>query len=144
LTAVELQNRINEATKEVARNYQKALKELGELKTKINGLELVIADNVYGKTSGDVDKLNFALDELFNLTDFMIAESERAREEYEKLEHDCRIDASEPLGLKDLRDLCKKTDEFATDLLCYSLAHFKRIDTKNNQKASTPKGPRIS
>lgn len=129
MTAVELQNRIDEATKEIEQNYQKSLKELGELKTKINDLELVITDNAYVKTSGDMDKLNSALDELLKLTDFMIAESERAWDEYRKLEHDRRIDASEPSGLNDLRNLCKKTDEFATDLLCYSLAHFKRRDT---------------
>lgn len=128
MIAVELQSRIDEATKEIAQNYQKALKELRELKAKINDLELIITDNAYAKTRGDMEKLNSALNELIKLTDFMIAESERAWEAYKKLEHDCRIDASEPSGLNDLRDLCKKTDEFATDLLCYSLAHFKRRD----------------
>jgi hypothetical protein len=76
-----------------------------------------------------MDKPMSALGELLKLTDFTIAESERAWEEYRKLEHDCRIDTSEPSGLNDLRDLCKKTNEFATDLLCYSLAHFKRKGT---------------
>lgn len=132
LIASELQSRINRATKETEQNYQIALGELGELKTKINDLELVIADNAYAKTSGDKDKLDSAMDKLIKFTDFMISESERAWEEYRTLERDCRIGASEPSDvnaqMNALRDLCKKTDEFATDLLCYSLAHFKRKD----------------
>jgi hypothetical protein len=130
--ASELQSRINRATKETEQNYQIALGELGGLKTKINDLELVIADNAYVRTSGNKDKLDSAMDELIKFTDFMIAESERAWEEYRTLERDCRIGASEPsdvnVQMNVLRDLCKKTDEFATDLLCYSLAHFKRKD----------------
>ena len=130
--ASELQSRINRATKETEQNYHIALGELGGLKTKINDLELVIADNAYVRTSGNKDKLDSAMDELIKFTDFMIAESERAWEEYRTLERDCRIGASEPsdvnVQMNVLRDLCKKTDEFATDLLCYSLAHFKRKD----------------
>ena len=130
LIASELQSRINRATKETEQNYQIALEELRELKTKINDLELVIADNAYAKTSGDKDKLDSAIDKLIKFTDFMISESERAWEEYRTLERDCRKGASEPSDvnaqMNALRDLCKKTDEFATDLLCYSLAHFKR------------------
>ena len=132
LIASELQSRIIQATKQTEENYQLALGELGELKTKINDLELVIADNAYAKTSRDKDKLDSAMDKLIKFTDFMISESERAWEEYRALERDCRIGASDPSDvnaqMNALRDLCKKTDEFATDLLCYSLAHFKRKD----------------
>ena len=130
MIASELQSRINRATEETEENYRIALGQLGELKTKINDLELVIADNAYAKTSRDKDKLDSAMDKLIKFTDFMIAESERAWEEYRTLERDCRIGAHEPSNaqMNALRDLCKKTDEFATDLLCYSLAHFKRKD----------------
>jgi chromosome segregation ATPase len=132
LIASELQSRINWATKQTEQNYQIALGELRELKTKINDLELVIVDNAYAKRSGDKEELDSALDNLIKFTDFMISESERAWEEYRTLERDCRIGASEPSDvnaqMKALRDLCTKTDEFATDLLCYSLAHFKRKD----------------
>jgi hypothetical protein len=66
----------------------------------------------------------------------MISESQRAWEVFRALERDCGIGASEPVGVNTqmnaLRDLCKKTDEFATDLLCYSLAHFKRKNTPND------------
>lgn len=132
MIASELQNRINQATKETEHNYQKALDELRELKVKITDLELVIVNNADAKTSGDKEKLDAAIDKLIKFTDLMISESERAWEEYRTLERDCRVGASEPsvvnFSMKALRGLCKKTDEFASDLLCYSLAHFKRKD----------------
>jgi len=133
LIASEFQNRINQATTEINRNYQLALAELRELKEKINDLELVIVNNAYAKTSGDKKELCAAIDKLVKFTDFMIAKSERAWEEYGTLEKDFGLDASESSDgnaqMKDLRDLCKRTDEFASDLLCYSLAHFKPLAT---------------
>jgi hypothetical protein len=125
---VELRDRINEATRRIAQNYQKALKELEQVKTKINDLELTVIDS----GSANRDRLNSALDMLIQLTDSMIFESGRAWDEYEKLEHDCNADGYEISELNGLRELCKKTEEFATDLLCYSLAHFKRKDTSNS------------
>jgi hypothetical protein len=122
LTTTELCHRIGEATRRITQNYQESLKEVEEAKTRINDLELTVADNGSAKNS----RLNSALDVLLQLTDSMIFESGRASEEYEKLEHDCKVDGYESSELNDLRELCKKTEEFATDLLCYSLAHFKR------------------
>jgi len=127
-----LQNRIIQATKQTEENYQQALGELRELKTKINDLELVIVHNGYSKTSGDKQKLDSAIEKLIKFTDCMISESERAWEEYKALEGDWRTSTSEPSDvtaqMEALRELCKKADEFATDLLCYSLAHFKQRD----------------
>ena len=125
---VELRDRIDEATRRIAQNYQKALKEVEQVKTKINDLELTVIDS----GSANRDRLNSALDMLIQLTDSMIFESGRAWDEYEKLEHDCNADGYESSELNGLRELCKKTEEFATDLLCYSLAHFKRKDTSNS------------
>jgi hypothetical protein len=122
LTGVELRDRIDEATKRIAQNYENSLKEVEELKTKINDLELTVIDGGLTKNS----RLNSALDVLIQLSDSMIFESARAWEEYERLDHDCKLEAYEPPELNDLRRLCKKTEEFATDLLCYSLGHFKR------------------
>ena len=128
IEVVKLQHRIDKATNGIAQNYKNALKEVGELKIKINDLELSISDNGYAKTSGATDQLNSAMEMLNKLTDSMILESEKAWEEYRKLERDCEIAASEPSELNDLRDLCNRTEEFAADLLCYSLARFKRKD----------------
>jgi hypothetical protein len=122
LTKAELRDRIHEATKRIARNYQKGLKEVEEANTKINDLELAVTDGGSTKNS----RLKSALDVLIRLTDSISFESGRAWEEYEKLEHDCKVEAYEPSELNHLRGLCKKTEEFATDLLCYSLAHFKK------------------
>ena len=132
MTTSELQNRINQAAKKTEQKYQNAVEELGELKKKINDLERVIVDDA-DATGEDKEKLDSAIDQLIKLTDFMISESERAWEEYRTLERDCRIGAPEPSNvnaqMKALWGLCKKTDELATDLLCYSLAHFKHKDT---------------
>ena len=125
---VELRDRIDEATRKIAQNYQKALKEVERVKTKINDLELT----VIASGSANRDRLNSALDMLIQLTDSMIFESGRAWDEYEKLEHDCNADGYESSELNGLRELCKKTEEFATDLLCYSLAHFKRKVASNS------------
>jgi len=124
---VELRDRIDEATRRIVQNYQKALKEVEQVKTKINDLELTVIDS----GPANRDRLNSELDMLIQLTDSMIFESGRAWDEYEKLEHDCNADGCESSELNGLRELCKKTEEFATDLLCYSLAHFRRKDTSN-------------
>ena len=100
MTASELQNRINRAAKETEQKYQNALEELGELKKKINDLELVIVDDADAKTGEDKEKLDSAMDKLIKLTDFMISESERAWEEYRTLERDCRIGAPEPSNVE--------------------------------------------
>ena len=118
----ELRDQIDEATRRIAQNYQKGLKEVEEAKAKINDLELTAIDS----GSANSDRLNCALDMLIRLTDYVISESGRAWDEYEKLEHDCRVDECEPSELDGLREVCKKTEEFATDLLCYSLAHFRK------------------
>jgi hypothetical protein len=136
LIASELQSRIIQATKQTEESYQLAVAELRELKAKINDLELVIVYNANSGVSGDKQKLDFAIDKLIKFTDCMIAKSERAWDRYKALEHNCRRGTSEPSDvkaqMKALRELCKKTDEFATDLLCYSLAHFKQKDAQKN------------
>jgi predicted RNase H-like nuclease (RuvC/YqgF family) len=131
MTLAELQGRIDEATREVAQSYAKALKEVEELKKKINDLELSIS-NKSAKMSEDMDELSSALEMLNELTDSLILSSGRAWDEYKKIEHDCKTIAFEPDGLSGLRYLCKKTDEFAADLLCYSMAFFKRKDIQNS------------
>lgn len=98
------------------------MKDVEEAKTKMNDLELAGVDSRSAKNN----QLNSALGRLMQLTDSIIFESGRVWEEYGKLEHDCRVEGHEPPELNDLKEICKKTEEFATDLLCYSLAHFRR------------------
>jgi hypothetical protein len=113
---------MDKAARRIAQNYQKSLKRVEEVKTKINDLELAVINGGSAKKN----RLKSALDGLIQLTDSITFESGRAWDEYEKLEHDCKVEAYEPPELNELRGLCKKTEEFATDLLCYSLAHFKK------------------
>jgi hypothetical protein len=122
LTRVELSDRIEEAKRRVAQNYQKGLREVEQAKTKINDLQLAAVDSGSAKNI----RLNSALDALMQLTDSMVFESGRVWEEYEMLQRDCKVEGHEPPELNDLKELCRKTEEFATDLLCYSLAHFRR------------------
>jgi hypothetical protein len=129
LTRAELGPRIEEVARGIAQDYQKGLKEVGEAKARINNLELAAMES----GSAGTNQLNSALDALMQLTDSMIFENERAREEYEKLEHDCKVEGHEPSELNNLRELCKKMEDFATDLLCYSLAHFRRKTQSNEQ-----------
>jgi hypothetical protein len=122
LAKVELRHRIDEAARRIAHNYQKSLKKVEQVRTRINDLELAVMDG----GSAENNRLRFALDSLIQLTDSVTFESGRAWQECEKLEQECKVEAYEPPEMNDLRGLCKKTEEFATDLLCYSLAHFKR------------------
>jgi hypothetical protein len=129
LTRAELSHRIEEAARNIAQDYQKGLKQVEEAKMKMNNLELAAMEN----RSGTTNQLNSALDTLMQLTDSIIFENERVHGEYEKLEHDCKVEGHEPPELNNLRELCKKMEDFATDLLCYSLAHFRRKTQSNEQ-----------
>lgn len=124
--AIKLQGRIEKAKRNIEKSYSKTLKDVAKLKKKINELELSISQKEHAKTSGNLDALNFAMESLNKLTDSQILRSEKAWKKLKNLEHNCKRFTFEPAGLDDLRVLCKKTEEFAADLLCYSLAHFKR------------------
>jgi uncharacterized protein YukE len=129
---VKLQDRIEKAAREIAQNYGKALKEIEELKKRMNDLESSISGKGNAETSENMNRLSSGVDMLNELTDSLILESGRAWEEYKEIEHDCKIGGFEPTELRDLRYLCKKTEEFAADLLCYSLALFKRKEIQNS------------
>jgi chemotaxis regulatin CheY-phosphate phosphatase CheZ len=73
-----------------------------------------------------VKALNLAMKRLNRLSDSQIMRSKKAWEEYRKLEQECKQWAPSPVQLDSLRALCKKTEELAADLLCYSLARFKQ------------------
>ena len=107
-------------------SYRKALEEIERMKEKINKLERDLSEKGHAKTSEDMDELNSATEGLNKLTDSLILRSGRAWEEYKRLEHECMIRAFEPAGLDLWKVLCKRSEQLAADLLCYSLARFKR------------------
>jgi molybdenum-dependent DNA-binding transcriptional regulator ModE len=134
-TVVELQGRIEKATRTIDKSYRKTLKAVEKLKEKINETELRISRKGCAKTSQHMDELNSAIESLNSLSDSLILRSESAWNEYNKLERDCRVRSFEPAELNDLRVLCKKTEELAANLLCYSLAHFRQKDFKDERSS---------
>ena len=123
---MELQAKIDEATKSLEESHRKALRMVRTLKDKMNALELNISEKGSAKTKEDLDELNSAIDKLNRLTDYLITESAKAWEEYEKFEHGCNVREHKPADMDGLKAICKGAEELAKDLLCYSLGHFKR------------------
>ncbi len=127
---VEIQSQIDKELKDIRKSYVKALRSVEKIKEKMNRLELNVSHNE-SSTSEDRNALDSAIEELNKITDFQISESERAWMKYQKLERDCKIYAFEPAGLNELKAQCKKNEELGSNLLCYSLAHFKRKTDKD-------------
>ena len=127
---VEIQSQIDKEVKDIRKSYMKALRSVEKIKGKMNRLELNVSQN-NSSTSEDQNALDSAIEDLNKITDFQISESERAWIKYQQLERDCKIYAFEPTGLNELKAQCKKNEELASNLLCYSLAHFKRKTDKD-------------
>lgn len=75
--------------------------------------------------------LDSAIKRLNRLTDYQITRSKKAWEEYRKLEQECKQRSLYPIQLDNLRAICKRTEELAADLLCYSLARFKQSERQS-------------
>ena len=120
-----LEARIEKARGQTERDYKKALRTVEKLKNKMNELERSVSQKEQAETGEDLDALDLTLKRLNRFTDSQILRSKKAWGEYRKLEHDCRLYGLKPVQLDDLLIVCKKTEELAADLLCYSLARFK-------------------
>jgi hypothetical protein len=119
---VELLAQVEETETQIQRDYGKALGKLQKLKNQMNKLEQQAP-----RTQG-LKALNLAIKRLNRLTDSQIMRSKKAWEEYRKFEQECKRYAPCPVQLDNLRVLCKKMEELAADLLCYSLARFKQSE----------------
>lgn len=124
--AAELKAQIDEATRRIGDSYGRALKAVEKLKEKMNELELRINGKEPPESSEDIDELSSTIEKLDRFTDSLILRSKRAWEEYGRLEHECKIQAFEHARIEDLKAICKKSEQLAADLLCYSLGYFKR------------------
>ena len=122
----ELRIRIENATRDVEKSYRKTLGKVSTLKEKMNKLEQSASRNSSAKTRKDFDSLNSAIESLNRLTDSQILKSKKAWNKCKKLEQDCKEQRSELPELDNLRALCKKMEELAADMLCYSLGHLKQ------------------
>jgi hypothetical protein len=100
-----------------------------KLKNKMNELEQRTP-----KTR-DLKALESAIKRLNKLTDSQILRSKKAWEEYRKLQQESKHCESCPVQLDNLRAVCKKTEELAADLLCYSLARFEQSERQSQTQA---------
>jgi hypothetical protein len=127
----QLENRIKTATKNLTRDHNKTLRTVSSLKKKINDLELNISRRDNTSADADAKKLNITMEKLDAFVDSVILKSANVAREYERLKLKCAKQAFEPPELKDLLTQCRKNEQLAKDLLCYSLAHLKKEQAKN-------------
>jgi hypothetical protein len=131
---------IEEATRKVEKNYETALKTVAETKEKVNELERRISQKKPEENQDDMNCLRSAIDNLDRLTDAQIMKSKTTWKKYEELKRDCEMQTLQPPQLDELRILCKKTEQLAADLLCYSLGFFKQKTSKNSAPSSVVSG----
>jgi len=120
LGATELQARIEETERQIQNDYTRTLQRIQKLKNKMNELEQ------RNPKTRDLKALDLAIKRLNKLTDSQILRSKKAWAKYRKIEEDCKQCTLRPAQLDNLRATCKKTEELAADLLCYSLARFEQ------------------
>jgi len=127
-----LLGRIENATKNVKKDYETALKTVGTLKAKMNELEQRISKKKPAQTEEDLNSLRAAIHSLDRLTDSQILKSKEAWKKYEELKRICETQNPAAPQLDELQTLCKKTEQLAADLLCYSLGLLKQKNTEDN------------
>jgi predicted house-cleaning noncanonical NTP pyrophosphatase (MazG superfamily) len=113
IVADEICARIENATRNVKEDYEKALETVGTLKEKMNESEQRIGQKKPEETRGDMASLRSAIDSLERLTDTEILKSKTAWKKYEELKHDCELHALAPPQLDELQILCKRTEQLA-------------------------------
>jgi len=123
--STELQNQIERAREQTESEYAEALKAVERLKNKMNDLEQGGSKNDQTAATSNSNSLDLAIESLNELTDSQILRSKKAWKEYRKLETHCKQYVLQPVELDNLRTLCKRMEELAADLLCYSLGRFK-------------------
>ena len=123
----QLRVRVENATKEIEEDYNRIRQTVQTLKQKMNEIEQRLSQKKTTKgTNEDTKSLRAVMKSLDRLTDRQILKSKVAWKKYEQLKHNCRTHASDLPELEELRVLCKKTEQLAADLLCYSLGFVKR------------------
>jgi len=114
--------RLLKAIRNIEEDDRKLLETLRTLKDDMNRLEERVGEK---KQPEDVDKLNSAIENLNQMTDLQILASKRAWKICEEFERESTGLSSESDKLNELRAVCKKREQIAADLLCYSLGHLK-------------------
>jgi hypothetical protein len=113
---------IERAIRNIEEDDRELLETLRTLKDGMNTIEGRVREK---RQPGDLDKLNCAIESLNQLTDSQILASKKAWKIYEEFECESKGHSSEQAKLNELRGVCKKREQIAADLLCYSLGHLK-------------------
>ncbi len=124
--------RIEIATRNVKEDYEKAVGTVGMLKEKMNVLEQKIGQEKPEEAPEDVASLKSAIDSLERFTDSEILKSKEVWKKYEELKRECENRALTSNQLDELRTMCKKTEQLAADLLCYSLGLVRQKSTEKS------------
>jgi len=119
------------ATTNVEQDYNRVLKAVETLKQKMIQLEQIISQKKPEETAEDMNSLRHAIKSLDKITDSQILKSKEAWKKYDELKHDCEVQTLKPPQLDELRIRCKKTEQLAVDLLCYSLGFVKQKTSEN-------------
>jgi hypothetical protein len=122
----ELRSRIEIEMRNIKEEYENALGTVGLLKEKMNDLEQRIEQKKPEEAREDMAFLRSAIDSLERFTDFEILKSKEAWKKYEELKRECIDHALAPNQLDELQVMCKRTEQLAADLLCYSLGLIKK------------------
>ena len=114
------------ATRKAKEEYEKALGTVGMLKEKMNELEQRIGQEKPEEAAKDAASLRSTIDNLERFTDSEILKSKEVWKKYEELKRECKNHALTSNQLDELRNVCKRTEQLAADLLCYSLGLIKQ------------------
>lgn len=128
----ELNARIENSARNVKEDYEKAVETVGMLKDKMNELEKRIGQKKTEEARQDMASLRSTIDSLERFTDSEILKSKAAWKKYEELKNECENQALTLPQLDELRTLCKRTEQLAADLLCYSLGLLKQKDPEKS------------
>jgi hypothetical protein len=124
--------RIEDTARKVREDYEKALRTVGMLKEKMNELERRVGQKKPEEAREDLISLTFAVDSLERFTDSEILKCKEAWKKYEELKRECESHALAHPQLDELQTVCKKTEQLAADLLCYSLGLIKQKSTEKS------------
>jgi hypothetical protein len=116
-----LLSEIDEATREMERDYAVALGHIEKLKGRLNAAEHRASQESSFEAAHRMEALDSIVRSISELSDSLIIKSKRAWQRYESLKHECEAAGLTMARLDGIRVLCRKTEQLAADLLCYSL-----------------------
>jgi hypothetical protein len=123
---IDLEIRVASAIRETRENYDAAMAAVERVKEEMNRLERRITEDGMGENARDMASLSSLTSRFNELADSQILESKMAWQRYEELKREGGTQAMAVPRLSEFYDACKKTQQLAADLTCYSLGNPKR------------------